>query len=80
MEMEATRTLVIGVTSLVLTVFPPVIFFFTFFACRLIDRFDCNNLTVVAPYIRELGLIHAVYIPLIFLMRNKELRMSIHFY
>jgi hypothetical protein len=82
MEMEATRTLVIGVTSLVLTVFPPVIFFFTFFVCRLIDidRFDCNNLTVVAPYIRELGLIHAVYIPLIFLMRNKELRMSIHFY
>lgn len=79
MEMEATRSLVIGVTSLVLTVFPPVIFFLTFFACRLIvtDRFDCNNLTVVIPYMRELGLIHAVYNPIIFLMRNKELRLSI---
>lgn len=78
MEMEATRSLVIGVTSLVLTVFPPVIFVFTYFGCRLVTgQFDCNNLTVVAPYLRELGLIHAVYNPLIFLMRNKELRLSI---
>ncbi|EFX71665.1 hypothetical protein DAPPUDRAFT_255532 [Daphnia pulex] len=79
MEMEATRSLIIGVTSLVLTVFPPVIFFLTFFVCRLIavDRFDCNNLTLVIPYMRELGLIHAVYTPLIILLRNKELRLSI---
>jgi hypothetical protein len=78
MEIEATGSLVIGVSSLVVTVLPPVIFVLTFFSCRLIaSQFDCNNLTVVTPYLREFGLIHAVYNPLIFLKRNKELRLAI---
>jgi dopamine receptor D1 len=74
MEIEATRSLLIGVTSLVVTVCPIIILHLTFLACRMIGKFDCNSLTWLAAYVKELGLIHAIYNPLIFLIRCKELR------
>ncbi len=40
----------------------------------MIGKFDCNSLTWLAAYVKELGLIHAIYNPLIFLTRYKELR------
>ncbi len=74
MEVEATRSVLFGVTSLVVTVCPIIILLLTFLACRMIGKFDCNSLTWLATYVKELGLIHAIYNPLIFLTRYKELR------
>ncbi len=72
MEMEATRTLIAGVTSLFVTACPPIIFFLIVHSCKLINNFECINLNWLAPYLRELFLIHAVYNPLIWLLRNDE--------
>ena len=77
MEMEATRTLVIGVTSLVVTACPLTIFVASFLTCRLISQSDCSHLNWLAPYMVELGLINIVFSPLIFLIRNKELRTAL---
>lgn len=74
MEMEATRTLVIGVTSLVVTACSPTIFVSSFLACRLMSQSDCSHFNWLAPYMVELGLVNIVCSPLIFLTRNKELR------
>jgi hypothetical protein len=77
MEIEATCTLITGVTSLVVTSLPPTIFVSTFLACRLMSQSDCSHLNWLAPYMIELGLINIVFSPLIFLTRNKELRAAI---
>ena len=79
MEVEATRTLIIGVTSLFVTVFPMFILLFTIIVCQLVynSELECSNLTWLMTYFKELGSIHAVYSPLIFLMRNKELRLAL---
>ena len=78
MEMEATLTLVIGVTSLVVTACPPIIFVSSFLTCRLISQSDCSHFNWLAPYMIELmGLVHIVCSPLIFLIRNKEFRMAL---
>lgn len=72
-EMEATRTLIIGVTSLVVTGLPYVIFISLFYLCRFVNHSDCSHFNWLAPlYMKDLGLIHAVYSPFIFLARNKE--------
>jgi hypothetical protein len=79
MEVEATYTLIIGVTSLFVTVCPMFILLFTIIVCQLVyndAELECSNLTWLMTYFKELGSIHAVYSPLIFLMRNKELRFS----
>jgi hypothetical protein len=77
MGMEATRTLITGVTSLVVTAFLGVLFALIFLACRLVDKFECSHLNWdMGPYFKELGLIPAVYSPIVFLVRNKELRTS----
>jgi hypothetical protein len=50
MEIEATRTLIIGVTSLTVTALPPVIFVSSFLACRLVSQSDCSQMNWLAPY------------------------------
>jgi hypothetical protein len=75
-ELEATRTLITGVTSLIVTALPPTIFVSIFLGCQLIFG-ECSNLNWLSPYMIELGLIHAVYNPLIFIARNKELRTAL---
>nr|CAH0102017.1 unnamed protein product [Daphnia galeata] len=75
LEMEATQTLVIGVASLCVMPCLNVIFMATFFACRLFfGQLECSNLNVMGFLIKEIALTPAVYGPLIFLVRNKELR------
>ncbi|EFX73329.1 hypothetical protein DAPPUDRAFT_325397 [Daphnia pulex] len=76
MEIEATFTLIIGVASLFVTVFPMFILLFIIMMCQLVynEELECSNLTWLMTYFKELGSIHAVYSPLIFLVRNKELR------
>jgi hypothetical protein len=77
MEMEATRTLIIGVTSLAVTAVPPTIFMSIFLACRLVSQSDCSQMNWMAPYMIELGLVNIVCSPLIFLLRNKELKAAL---
>jgi hypothetical protein len=81
MEVAATCTLIIGVTSLFVTVCPIFILLLTIIICQLVfsdgDLAECKNLTWLMTYFKELGSVHAVYSPLIFLMRNKELRVSL---
>ncbi len=75
MEMEATRSLVIGVASLCVMPCLALILNASFFACRLVfDQFACSNFVRMVPLIKELSLTPAVYGPIIFLVRNKELR------
>ena len=77
MEMEATRTLVIGVASLCVMPCLALIFKASFFACRLVyGQSACTNLLKIAPIIKEFSLSLAIYGPIIFLVRNRELRVA----
>jgi hypothetical protein len=76
-ELEATRTLITGVTSLMVTALPPTVFVSIFLGCQFFFGAECSNLNWLSPYMIELGLIHAVYNPLIFIARNKELRTAL---
>jgi hypothetical protein len=80
LEMEATQTLVISMTSLCVMPFLNFVFMATFFACRLIfDQLECSNLNGIGFLIKEISLTPAVYGPIIFLVRNKELRSALTF-
>nr|CAH0103948.1 unnamed protein product [Daphnia galeata] len=75
LEMEATHTLVISMTSLCVMPFLNFVFMATFFACRLVfGQLECSNLNGMGYLIKEISLIPAIYGPIIFLVRNKELR------
>ena len=73
-KIETTRTLICGLTSLLITTFPPVIFVSGYLICRWISQSECSHLSWLAPYMMEMGLINFISSPLIFLIRNKELR------
>ncbi|XP_057375326.1 5-hydroxytryptamine receptor 2B-like [Daphnia carinata] len=73
MEMEATRTLIAGVTSLFVMASPPLFFFLSVFLCRLTGRPECASIIWLAPYFREVSSVWAVYNPLLWLFRNGEL-------
>nr|CAH0106847.1 unnamed protein product [Daphnia galeata] len=78
LEIEATRTLIIGMTSLCIMPCLNVVFVATFFACRLVfghQSAACNsNFSEMWPFVKDMCLIPAIYGPIIFLLRNKELR------
>ena len=74
MEMEAARTLMIGLASLCAMPCLALIFNATSFACRLIyGQLACAKLLNIIPFIKEFSLTPAIYGPVIFLARNKEL-------
>ncbi|KAI9565643.1 hypothetical protein GHT06_009435 [Daphnia sinensis] len=73
MEMEATRTLIAGMTSLFVMVGPPLLFFLSIFLCRLTGCPECTSMNWLAPYFKELTSVWAVYNPLLWLFRNDEL-------
>lgn len=76
--MQATRTLVIGVTSLAVTACPSIVISCVFLSCRsIVDERQCRFLNWMAPYFQELGLISAVYSPIIFIVRQRELRLAL---
>jgi dopamine receptor D1 len=77
MEMEAAHTLVVGVTSVIITSLPPTIFVSIFLVCRFVSQSECSHLNWLAPYMIELGLVNIVSSPLIFIVRNKELRTAL---
>ena len=75
LEMEATRTLIIGMISLCIMPCLNIVFIAIFFACRLIfGQSVCINFNEILPFIKDMSLIPAIYCPIIFLVRNKELR------
>ena len=75
LEMGATQTLIISMTSLCVMPFLNFVFMATFFACRLVfGQLECSNLNGIGYFIKEISLIPAIYGPIIFLVRNKELR------
>jgi dopamine receptor D1 len=53
-EMEATRTLIVGVTSLFITACPYFIFVCLFYLCRIVNQSDCSHFNWLAPYMKEL--------------------------
>jgi dopamine receptor D1 len=76
MEIEATRTLIIGVASLIVTCLG-VILASSFFICRFIfGQSECSNYNWTGPYLRELLLFPAVYFPIILILRSKELMLG----
>ena len=72
MELEAARTLVIGVASLFATAFAIIVLFMVVYVCRL-NKFECQGFGWLAPYFKELWLIHSVYNPIIWIIRNDEI-------
>lgn len=77
MELEATRTLISGVTSLFLMACPLIIFFLVITFCRFFynTTIECNSISWLAPYFKEFSLIHTVYLPLLWLLKNDEFRL-----
>ncbi|EFX73279.1 hypothetical protein DAPPUDRAFT_110002 [Daphnia pulex] len=76
MEIEATRTLIIGVASLIVTCLG-VILASSFFICRFIfGQSECSNYNWMGPYLRELLLFPAVYFPIVLILRSKELMLG----
>ncbi len=76
-ELKATNTLIAGVTSLFTMAFPLILLFFVTHFCRFFggNSTECNFFWI-APYLKELGLVHAaIYNPLIWLIRNDEFRL-----
>ena len=75
MEIEATRTLVAGVTSLFVLTFPMFVLFVAINICYLLFRNDfycINCFNFLGNYFKQLGLIHAIYHPIIYLAWNEE--------
>ena len=74
MEMEATQTLIFSVTSLTIMTGPFILFTFTMFICRLHYEQDvCGSISWLAPYFKELVVLHATYHSMIHMCRNSEL-------
>lgn len=71
LEIEATRTLISGVVSLFIMTGPFITFTLTMVTCRM-NGLSCQNIGWLAPYFKELVIIHAIYHPLIYLIRSKE--------
>ena len=74
LEIEATTTLIASVTSLTIMTGPFILFTFSMFVCRLVfEKSVCSSISWLAPYFKELVVLHAVYHPIINLNRSSEL-------
>ncbi|XP_046447438.1 uncharacterized protein LOC124196407 [Daphnia pulex] len=74
LEVEATRTMIVNVTSLSIMTGPFILFTLTVFLCRFSGEEQvCSSLAWLAPYLKELVVLHAVYHPTIQLSRSSEL-------
>lgn len=73
LELAATANLTEGVTSLFIFSSPLLLFFFCIFFCNLLAESECGKISWLAPYVKEFGLVHAVYNPIIYIFRNEEL-------
>lgn len=73
MEVEATKTLLAGVTSLLVLTCPMVIYLVAINICRFFYfAARCNPYTWFATYLKHANLIQAIYHPVIYLIWNEE--------
>ena len=72
LELEATMTLVQGVTSLLLISSPIFIVSLSVLFCNQFYD-DCTAVTWMIPYFRELILVHTIYNPIMYIYRSHEL-------
>lgn len=74
LEGGATKTMVAGVTSLFLFTFPRLAFYLIINICKANSLDRCSrNLVPTIPYFKQLGLLYAIYHPIIHMYWNKEL-------
>lgn len=71
LEVEASRTLTAGVLSLFIMTGPFIAFTITMLTCRVCGL-NCQHIGWLAPYFKELVVIHAIYNPIMYLIRSKE--------
>lgn len=74
MELDATKTLVAGVTSLFVLCCPAFILYLSLAICRLSSaEFSCSSkFSWMFSYLKQLGLIHAIYHPIMYMAWNQE--------
>ena len=75
MEIEATKTLLAGVVSLLAITGPLIIYAFPMLTCSSSSMQNvpfCVSITWLAPYFKELPVIHAVCQPILYLYRSDE--------
>ena len=79
MEMEATRSLLAGVLSLILFTFPILLLAFLDWGCRMIyGNGQCSSSIGVATfYVREFILVHLVYNSVVYIARSQEFSSTI---
>ncbi|EFX82082.1 hypothetical protein DAPPUDRAFT_316623 [Daphnia pulex] len=71
LELEASLTLLVGVSTLCIITAPMFIVCFALSICQQVGG-ECAGLNSMAPYVRQAALIHAVYGPLIYMIRSRE--------
>ncbi|KAI9559918.1 hypothetical protein GHT06_013925 [Daphnia sinensis] len=75
MQLEAAKSLMIGVAILCTTPCVGVVFAAIYFGCRLqLGEFECSDFTKIEPYIEDVSMLPAIVNPFIVLIRNKHLR------
>ena len=75
LEVEATKVLVMGVTSLLLLSFPQLAFMVGITICYngSITPDYCNDTYGwMSPFLKQFGLVHAVYHPIIYMAWNED--------
>lgn len=73
MELDATKTLAMEVTSLFILSCPMIVFLTVTSACRSwYSPVICNRFSWIAPYFRLLSQIHAIYHPIMYFKWNPE--------
>jgi hypothetical protein len=80
MEIEATKTLMAGVISLLVITAPLIIFMFPFLVCSSASRqttLVCKNINWLAPYFKEFPLIHSVVQPILYIYWSDEFSAAI---
>lgn len=78
MEVESTKTLVAGVTSLILLTLPLLLIAcWTHVCLQFYDIDYCHDVGSWIPYFRQLGLVHAIYQPIMYLVWNREVSSAV---
>lgn len=72
LELEAAQTLAAGILSLTIVVGPFIIYTFTLFMCKIFGSDACRTIAWMAPFFKELIVVHAVYHPIVFLKKSNE--------
>ena len=74
--MEATYTLLAGVSSLLIFTTPTLILAFINWGCRLVTGVEheeqCARIMIPMPYLRELLLYHLIYNAVLYMIRSRE--------